>query len=101
MESDAAGRTSPTLLRRLRRSPSDPAAWDGSVRGYGPQIYAWCRRWNLQDADAQDVTQTVLLKLAERLRAFTYDPEGSFRSWLKTVTHNAWKRFVSDRGRPG
>jgi hypothetical protein len=32
----------------------------------------------------------VLLKLAEKMPAFTYDPEKSFRVWLKTVARNAW-----------
>ena len=38
------------------------------------KIYSWCRAWRLQDADAQDVTQAVLAKLAVRLRRFAYDP---------------------------
>ena len=51
--------------------------------------------------DAEDVTQTVLVKLAEKMRDFQYDPSGSFRGWLKTVAHNAWNKFVSSRHRGG
>jgi RNA polymerase sigma-70 factor (ECF subfamily) len=90
-----------TLLGRLRRDPADQAVWEEFVEHYGPRIYGWCRRWNLQEADAQDVTQNVLLRLAEKLRDFSYDPSRSFRAWLKTLTHHAWSDFVESRRRPG
>jgi RNA polymerase sigma-70 factor (ECF subfamily) len=90
-----------TLLGRLRRDPTNQAAWGEFVDHYGPKIYAWCRRWNLQEADAQDVTQNVLLKLAQRMREFTYDPARSFRAWLKTLVHHAWSDFLQARQRPG
>jgi RNA polymerase sigma-70 factor (ECF subfamily) len=101
MDRDSAPTTSITLLARLRRSPADPGAWQEFVRRYGRQIYRWCRRWNLQDADAQDVVQTVFLVLTERMKEFTYDPSGSFRAWLRTVAHNAWKKFVARKQQPG
>jgi RNA polymerase sigma-70 factor (ECF subfamily) len=90
-----------TLLGRLRRDPSDQQAWAEFVEQYGPRIYAWCRRWGLQEADAQDVTQNVLLRLAQKLRDFTYDPSRSFRAWLKTLTQRAWSDFVESRKRGG
>ena len=93
--------TSPTLLGRLGRVPTDHAAWAEFAGRYGRKIYGWCRRWQLQPADAEDVTQQVLLKLAQKMRTFTYDPAQSFRAWLKTVTHHAWRDFVVGRGRPG
>jgi RNA polymerase sigma-70 factor (ECF subfamily) len=88
-----------TLLTRLRQDPSDQAGWDEFVERYGRHIYRWCRRWNLQDADAEDVTQDILVKLTQKLRAFTYDPSRSFRSWLKTVAHHAWRNFEESRRR--
>ena len=91
--------TSATLLGRLRQDPADQAAWAEFVRRYAPQIYAWCRRWDLQDADAQDVTQTVLLKLAEKMRSFAYDPARSFRGYIHALTHYAWCNFVENRRR--
>src|SRR5262245_39468325 len=83
-----------TFLARLRQDPTDQAAWDEFVERYGRHIYRWCRQWKLQDADAEDVTQDILVKLARKLRAFTYDPSGSFRGWLKTLAHHAWRDFV-------
>jgi RNA polymerase sigma-70 factor (ECF subfamily) len=70
-------------------------AWAEFVDLYGRQIHAWCRRWGLQEVDAQDVTQTVLLQLASKLRTFAYDPTLRFRAWLKTLTHHAWSDFLS------
>jgi RNA polymerase sigma-70 factor (ECF subfamily) len=89
--------TSPTLLARLRHDPSNEAAWDEFVEHYGPHIYRWCRQWRLQDADAEDVAQEILLKLARKLRDFAYNPKSSFRGWLKTVAHHAWRDFVDGR----
>jgi RNA polymerase sigma-70 factor (ECF subfamily) len=39
----------------------------------------------------------VLVRLAIKLRGFVYDPAGSFRAWLKTLTRHAWSDFVADR----
>jgi RNA polymerase sigma-70 factor (ECF subfamily) len=89
--------TSPTLLARLRQVPADQAAWARFTERYGRKIYAWCRQWNLQEADAEDVTQTVLLKLAATMQSFVYDPDKRFRAWLKTVVRHAWSDFWSGR----
>ena len=90
-------KTSATLLARLRQVPADQAAWAQFTERYGRKIYAWCRRWNLQQADAEDLTQDVLLKLAEKMQAFDYDPARSFRAWLKTVARHAWSDSCSGR----
>jgi RNA polymerase sigma factor (sigma-70 family) len=100
MENDPAGRTSNSLLVRLRQG-ADQTAWAEFVRRYGQQIYRWCRGWGLQEADAEDVTQTVLVKLTEKLRTFCYDPARSFRAYLKTLTHYAWCDFLELHKRPG
>ncbi len=102
MASDSpAESTSATLLNRLRTFPLDQDAWNDFVERYGRRIYGWCRRWGLQEADAEDVTQDVLLRLAAKLRDFAYDPSRSFRGWLRTLTHHAWSDFLQDFQRPG
>ncbi|HZL90415.1 MAG TPA: sigma-70 family RNA polymerase sigma factor [Pirellulaceae bacterium] len=97
MDSGSEPRTSPTLLGRLQQAPADQSAWAEFVDRYGRKIYGWCRQWGLQDADAQDVTQMVLARIADKMRAFAYDPTRSFRGWLRTLAHHAWSDFVSDR----
>jgi RNA polymerase sigma factor (sigma-70 family) len=89
--------TRATLLGRLRAAPDDPAAWAEFVQRYGRKIFAWCRAWGLQEADAQDVTQNVFLNLTTRLRNFRYDSKGCFRAWLKTITHHAWQDYIEKR----
>ncbi len=39
------------------------------------------------------------MKLIQSLRAFAYDPSRSFRGWLKTVAHHAWRDFADSRRR--
>ena len=97
MELSTNSWTSTTLLLRLQQSPSDEAAWAEFVTRYCPHIQGWCRRWGLQEADSQDVAQTVLLKFLRSIQTFRYDPRQSFRAWLKTVTHNAWQDWVRSR----
>jgi RNA polymerase sigma-70 factor (ECF subfamily) len=98
---DAGSLTSESLLGRLCQSPDDQSAWDRFVERYGPKIFGWCRRWNLQEADAEDVTQNVLLCLARKLRTFAYDPSRSFRGWLRTLTDHACSDFFAQRALPG
>jgi RNA polymerase sigma factor (sigma-70 family) len=91
--------TRATLLTRLRNDPTSQDAWEEFVEVYGRHLYRWCRHWQLQEADADDVTQEILVKLAQKLRAFAYDPSRSFRGWLKTIAHHAWRDFVDSRRR--
>jgi RNA polymerase sigma-70 factor (ECF subfamily) len=86
-----------TLLVRLQQTPADQAAWAEFVERYGQRIHAWCRRWGLQEADVQDVAQTVMLKVLGAVQAFHYDPTQKFRAWLKTITHHAWQDLVRGR----
>lgn len=93
-------KTSSTLLLRLR-DLNDEEAWEEFLTRYTPRIFAWCRRYNLQESDASDVTQEVLRKLLRAMRSFQYDSSrGSFRGWLKTVTNNAIRDFVSTLKNP-
>jgi RNA polymerase sigma factor (sigma-70 family) len=86
--------TSLTLMMRVQRDPADPAAWNEFVQKYQPLIRAWCLKWGAQSADADDVSQQVLIKLMTAMKMYHCEPTASFRSWLKTVTRNAWIDFV-------
>lgn len=86
--------TSITLLGRVR-DLSNQEAWNEFVHRYTPKIFLWCKAFSLQDQDASDVTQQVLMKLVTAMQVFDYDPErGSFRGWLKTVTSNAVRDLI-------
>ncbi len=78
---------SSTLLDQLRSRR--PEAWQRLVRLYGPVTYRWCRRSNLNAADAADVVQEVLSAVMIHLPDFRRDrPEDSFGGWLATITRN-------------
>lgn len=97
--------TSATLLLRLR-DLEDHEAWTTFVSRYAPVVFSWCVRFRLQESDAADVTQDVLVKLMRHMDRFDYEPgKGRFRGWLKTVTANtvrdaarAWDRRLRARG---
>lgn len=101
MASKSGSATSPTLLGRLRLNPGDQQAWSDFVDRYGRKIYGWIRARGLQEADAQDVTQNVLVELARQMGAFEYRRTGSFRSWLCTIAYRAWCDFLKARNRAG
>ncbi len=91
-------RTHVTLLQRLAHSGEvDQGAWKEFVEQYGRTIYRWCKHQGLQEADARDVTQQVLLKIAANMKRFVYDPGRSFRAWLYTLVRNALADFHTDR----
>jgi RNA polymerase sigma-70 factor (ECF subfamily) len=96
MDPSPKTRTSASLLGRLRGA-GDAEAWALFVRRYGPLLYRWCRAWGLQEADIEDITQNVLVKLAHRLRDFQYDASQSFRAYLKTLAHYACCDLLADR----
>lgn len=86
------------LLKRLGRRPADEEAWSEFARCYGKQIFNWCSRWGLQEADALDVTQSVLLKLVRILPSFALDRSRQFDGWLLTLTrHTAFDLLLRRR----
>jgi RNA polymerase sigma-70 factor, ECF subfamily len=91
--------THPSLLLRVRNA-DDAAAWETFVRIYGPLIYSYCRRKNLQENDAADVAQEVLTRVSKAIRIFEYDPnKGRFRDWLGRITHNEIVRLLQAKGK--
>ncbi len=99
MRSVAFPDTNPSLLSALRRRPDDGEAWDRFVRTYAPHLLQWCRRWGLQEADAHDVTQSVLMRFLRRAGNFEYDPSRRFRGWLRALTHSTWCTYAERQGR--
>jgi RNA polymerase sigma-70 factor (ECF subfamily) len=87
------------LLLRIR-DPMDRLAWDEFVLVYAPLIHAYGRRRGLQDADAADLTQEVLHRVARASEGFEYDPaKGSFRGWLFAVTRNELRKLAARKAR--
>jgi RNA polymerase sigma-70 factor (ECF subfamily) len=93
---DLATRAS-LFLRLYRSGTVNEGAWREFLDRYGRLIYKWCRYWQLQNADAEEVTQQVLLQLLSKMKTFVYDPGQSFRAWLKTITHHTWRNLSVGR----
>lgn len=91
--------TSVGLVVRLTSAVSDPQSWQRFVYTYGPQFVRWCHDNGLQEADALDVTQEVLLRLSRQLTRLQYDPNRSFRGWLHSVMLGTWSDWVASRRR--
>lgn len=97
MSPEVSPRTRTSLILRLKEQPQDQAAWAEFIQRYEPRLRDWCRHWQLQEADAEDVTQVVLMQLMTKLQSFEYDPARSFRAWLKTLAQRAWHDMIVRR----
>lgn len=67
----------------------DPEGWSRLVNTFGPIVYRWCRTSGVRDSDAADLVQDVFASVARGIGQFEREKtEGSFRSWLATITRN-------------
>lgn len=87
--------TQPSLLSRVRDA-SDDAAWREFEAKYRELVLRYARARGLQQSDAEDVRQIVMMSLSKRLREFDYQPErGRFRDYLGRVVKNAVARHFA------
>src|SRR5580692_11415871 len=66
-------------------------------RQYAPRVYHLARRMLGNDADAEDVTQDVLLQVVRKLDTFRGDAD--FATWLYRVTVNIALAYRNKRNR--
>lgn len=87
-----------SLLARVR-DLGDHGSWREFDARYRDLVLRFCYRRGLQQSDAEDVRQIVMLNLARALRSFEYQPaRGRFRGYLGRVVTNAIHRhFRSPR----
>jgi len=91
--------TRASLLIRVR-DPADQAAWHEFVEIYRPVILRLARQKGMQEADADDIAQQVLIAVAKAVEQREHDPKrAKFRTWLNHVAHNAILNALT-RGRP-
>ena len=65
----------------------DEAAWEELIRSHTRRVYGLCYRFTGTDAQAQDLTQEVFLRVYRTLKTFRA-AEGSFATWLARLTRN-------------
>ncbi len=85
--------TSLSLLDRLSDN-SDSQSWQRLAELYSPLLRQWLRRYDVQDSDADDLIQDVLLVVARELPEFRHNRRrGAFRSWLRKILANRLQNF--------
>jgi RNA polymerase sigma factor (sigma-70 family) len=91
--------TRASLLIRVRNL-ADQSACHEFVEIYRPVILRLARQKGMQDADADDVAQQVLLSIAKAVELREHDPQrAKFRTWLQRVAQNAILNALT-RGKP-
>ena len=74
----------------ILQAGGDADAWREFVTIYRPIIYRIARRHGLQDADAQDLAQHVLVSISGSIERWQKRDESvRFRHWLRRVAKNA------------
>ncbi len=89
--------TRASLVLRVQ-NPDDQQAWDEFVRLYQPVVYRVGRSRGLQEADANDLVQTVFVSIAGSIGKWSpRDSKVKFRHWLLRVAKNATINALSRR----
>ncbi|WP_182870970.1 RNA polymerase sigma factor [Rhodopirellula sp. JC639] len=87
------GSTDDGLLEGIRAN--DATAWEQFFDRYSPLVYVWCRKCELQPADALDVSQQVFQAVDRSIGRFSRRSEGgSFRGWLFVITKNLVRNYL-------
>lgn len=84
-----------TLVPAAREG--DQSAWNAIVDRFLPLVGAIIRRHRLSEADGDDVSQTVWLRLVEHLGALR-EPD-ALPGWIRTTTRNECLRVLAARSR--
>ncbi len=75
-----------SLLERLRSSPDD-SSWQRLTDLYLPLVGGWLNEQKVSPADADDLTQEILLVIVRELSGFDHSGrKGAFRTWLRKIT---------------
>ncbi len=91
--------TRDSLLLRVR-DPRDREAWEYFTEIYRPVAYRVARAHGLQDADAQDLVQRVLISVATAIgRWQRRDGKARFRHWLRRVAKNETLKLITRRAK--
>ena len=78
------------LVARARRG--DKHAWDALVERYAPLIWSICRKYRLGQEDAEDVGQSVWMRLVDQLDKIRHP--AALPGWLATTARRECGRVV-------
>ncbi len=80
--------TRQSLILQIQ-DPANRDAWEAFAELYRPIVYRLARRRGLQDADAEDLAQQVLVSIARAVPEWQRRPQTRFRHWLNRIARNA------------
>jgi RNA polymerase sigma factor (sigma-70 family) len=83
----------------MRARTGDQQAWDALVGRYAPLVWSICRRYRLDRADAEDVAQTIWLRLVDQLDRLR-NPD-ALPGWLVTTTRRECAQALDTARRTG
>ena len=90
--------TSLSLLNAVRTGSE--TAWQRLVDLYHPLVYSLCRRWGLEEHDAENVGQEVFVAIYRGIGEFRREQSGdTFRGWVRRICRNKyvdWVRTVAN-----
>jgi RNA polymerase sigma-70 factor (ECF subfamily) len=90
------GSTSPTLLSEVSDWQDHPA-WVSFRERYDPLLRRWCCDYGLDEDSVDEVCQRIWIELADRMRPFHYDPNRTFRGWLRRLCESRVIDFLRQR----
>ncbi len=88
-----------SLILRVANE-QDVLAWQQFVEIYQPLVFRIARSQGLQEADAHDLVQEVMTRVARSIS--NWDPDarrGTFRGWISTIARNLIIDFLRHRNR--
>ena len=80
--------TQDSLIAQIQ-DPTNREAWDQFTQLYRPIVYRLARNRGLQDADAEDLAQQVLLSVSRAIPDWQRHQNTRFRHWLNRIARNA------------
>ena len=92
----ASDSTNSSLLRDVSDWEDYPA-WVAFQDRYDPLLRRWCRSYGLDDDSADEVLQRIWIELADRMQTFQYDPNRTFRGWLRRLCESRTVDFLRRR----
>ena len=76
---------------------NDHSAWLRFRDIYNPMLERWCCGYGLDGDSIDEVCHRIWIELADRMKTFEYDPNRTFRGWLRRLCESRVLNFLRQR----